>query len=158
MGETIMLIDDIQVRLIKEKDIYQLFDMAKLSLKEKSIENINDDILMVGVKNSLVKKYTNIDFGLFKLNTLIGFAFVELSHPLYLDSPVATLDTIFIIEEFRTEQNYHKLLDNIMLTLTKTGIKNIKTTDDWTLCNDCEILKTAIINISRPRTYYDLEI
>lgn len=153
-----MFIDDIQVRMIKEKDIYQLFDMAKLALKEKGIENINEDILMVGVKNSLVKKYTNIDFGLFKLNTLIGFAFVELSHPLYLNSPIATLDTIFLVEEFRTEQNYLKLLDNIMLTLTKTGIKNIKTTDDWTLCNDCEIFKTAILNISRPRTYYDLEI
>jgi len=153
-----MFIDDLQVRPIKEKDVYQLFDMAKLSLYEKGIENINDDILMTGVKNSLVKKYTNIDFGLFKLNTLIGFAFVELSHPLYLKSPIATLDTIFLLEEFRTEENYHKLLDNIMITLTKLGIKNIKTTDDWTLCNDCQILKTAIKNISRPRTYYDLEM
>ena len=153
-----MFIDDLQVRPIKEKDVYQLFDMAKLSLYEKGIENINDDILMTGVKNSLVKKYTNIDFGLFKLNTLIGFAFVELSHPLYLESPIATLDTIFLLEEFRTEENYHKLLDNIMITLTKLGIKNIKTTDDWTLCNDCQILKTAIKNISRPRTYYDLEM
>jgi len=153
-----MFIDDLQVRPIKEKDVYQLFEIAKLSLYEKGVENINDDILMVGVKNSLVKKYTNIDFGLFKLNTLIGFAFVELSHPLYLESPIATLDTIFLLEEFRTEENYHKLLDNIMITLTKLGIKNIKTTDDWTLCNDCQILKTAIKNISRPRTYYDLEM
>jgi len=153
-----MFVDDIQVRPIKEKDIYQLFDMAKLSLNEKGIENINDDILMTGVKNSLVKKYSNIDFGLFKLNTLIGFAFVELSHPLYLESPIATLDTVFVLEEFRSQKNYLKILDHILLTLHKIGVKNIKTTDDWTLCNDCDIFKSAITTIGRPRTYYDLEI
>ena len=153
-----MFIDDIQVRPIKEKDIYQLFDMAKLSLKEKGIENINEDILMTGVKNSLVKKYSNIDFGLFKLNTLIGFAFVELSHPLYLRDPMATLDTVFIIEPYRSEKNYHKILDEVILTLHKLDIKKIKTTDNWTLCNDCEIFRSAISNIGRTRTYYDLEI
>ena len=153
-----MFVDDIQVRPIKEKDIYQLFDMAKLSLNEKGIDNIKDDILMSGVKNSLVKKYSNIDFGLFKLNTLIGFAFVELSHPLYFESPIATLDTVFVLEEFRSQKNYLKIIDHILQTLCKIGIKNIKTTDDWTLCNDCDIFKSAIATIGRPRTYYDLEI
>jgi len=153
-----MFIDDIQVRPIKDKDIYQLFDLAKISLEEKGIENINDDILMTGVKNSLVKKYTNIDFGLFKLNTMIGFAFIEMAHPIYLDTPIATFDSIFILEDYRTEQNYQKLVQQVMNTLTKMGVKHIRTTDDWTLCNDCETFKRAIADMAKPRTFYDLEL
>ena len=151
-------INDIQVRPIKQSDIYQLFDMAKQSLHEKGVEHIRDDILMAGVKNSLVKTYSNKDFGLFKLNTLIGFAFVEITSPVYMKSPVATLDTIFILEEFRTKQNYEKIVTEAIHHLVKEGIKNIKTTDDWTLCNNCEIFVDAIKAMAQPRTFYKLEI
>ena len=153
-----MFINDIQVRPIRQSDVYQLFDMAKQSLHEKGVEHIRDDILMAGVKNSLVKTYSNKDFGLFKLNTLIGFAFVEITAPMYIKSMVATLDTVFVLEEFRTKQNYQKMMSEVIHHLVKEGIKNIKTTDDWTLCNNCEIFVDAIKEMAKPITFYKLEI
>jgi hypothetical protein len=153
-----MILDDIHVRPVNHKDITRLFELAKRSLYEKGIENIRDDILMLGLKNNLVKKYKNIDLGLYKLNTLIGFAFIELQKPMYLAKAIATVDTIYILEEFRNIENYQKLLNTTLPTLAKAEITTIKTSDEWTLSNDCEILKAAIITLGKPKIIYDLEI
>jgi len=152
-----MIVDDIQVRRIGAKDIYQLFDLACESLREKGIENFKEDIVMIGLKNNLVRKYTNIDFGLYKLNTLIGFAFVEFQKPVYLNKPVAMLDNIFICRDHRTARNYRKLIDSILQTLAKMEIPTIKTSDEWTLCNNCETFKSAVSDLAKPKTIYDLE-
>ncbi len=152
-----MFVDDVQVRTITAKDIYQLFDLACESLREKGIENFKEDIVMVGLKNSLVKKYSCLDVGLYKLNTLIGFAFIEFTKPVYLEKPIATLDNIFISQDHRTAQNYRKIIDSILLTLAKLDIATIRTSDEWTLCNNCETFKTAVSGLARPRTIYDLE-
>lgn len=153
-----MMINDITIQKIQPKHINQLFDMSKKALEEKGIDNIRDDILMAGLKNIQVKKYSNIDFGMFKLNTLIGFGFVEFSQMVYEQKPIATVSTIYVLPEFRSRENYLKLINEILLTLTKIGIDTVKTTDDWTLCNDCEIFKSSIQSMSRKETVYRMEI
>ena len=88
-----MMIDDYTVRRIEKQHINSLFRLAKQCLYEKGIENIKDDLLMMGLKNALSAKMRVFDFGIFKMNTLVGFAFVEVKHIFYLDYPTATLET-----------------------------------------------------------------
>jgi hypothetical protein len=153
-----MLINDYTVRRIEKHHIGPLFKLAKQCLHEKGIEKIKDDLLMAGLKNAVSKKLQIFDFGIFKLNTLIGFAFVEVKHIFYLDKPTATLESIYLLPEHRTEENYMQLLDYIIDLLTSLEIKNIITTDNWTLCNDCEILKGALGHLNhREEKIYNLE-
>ena len=74
-----MILDDINVRRIQKHNIDELFLLAKACLLEKGIDNIKEDLLMLGLKNACSKKLETIDFGLFKLNKLIGFAFLDLN-------------------------------------------------------------------------------
>lgn len=158
MGESIMLINDYIVRRIEKHHIGPLFKLAKQSLYEKGVEKIRDDLLMMGLKNAVSKKLQVFDFGIFKLNTLIGFAFVEIKHIFYLENPTATLESIYLLPEHRTEENYIKILDYIMDILKSLEVKNLITTDNWTLCNDCEILKGALSSFnSQEQKIYNLE-
>ena len=140
MGQNIMILDDIAVRRIQKQHIDELFLMAKACLLEKGIENIREDLLMLGLKNACAKKLETIDFGLFKMNKLIGFAFLDLNKKFFEDNATGLLNTIYIVPEHRTEKNYMKQIDYILDFCKTLGIKQIKTTDNWTLCNDCEVL------------------
>jgi hypothetical protein len=151
-----MIIDDYTVRRIQKEHIAPLFKIAKQSLYEKGVEKIKDDLLMTGLKNALSKKLQIFDFGIFKLNTLIGFAFVEIKHIFYLENSTATLESIYLLPEHRTEENYTKLMNYIMDLLKGLEVKTLTTTDNWTLCNDCEILKEALgnFNYSEEKIYH----
>lgn len=133
-----MFIDDIQARMIKSSDIEPVFIMAKQCLEEKGIEKIRDDILLLGIKNAMVKPYQFIDVGLFKLNTLVGFAFAEFSY-FWFEQPTAKLNTIYLAPEHRTEENYEKLWNKMAFEMKKRDIEKVITTDNWTLVNDCDI-------------------
>lgn len=133
-----MIVDDVQARLLKPKDIDQTFAMAKDCLFEKGIEVIKDDILITGLKNAMAKPYRYVDVGLFKLNTLVGFAFLEINGFWY-EELKGKLNTIYLIPSMRTKQNYQKLWDFVATQLTMRDIKKIITADNWTLVNDCEI-------------------
>jgi len=136
--------EGIVVRRIKTSDLRDLFVLAKQSLKEKGIENIRDDLLMIGLKNALSKKLVNIDFGVFKDDEMIGFAFLEVFHLFYLQQPTAKLENIYLTLTERTEENYLEILYAIMDVLESIDIKILNTADNWTLCNDCEILDRAM--------------
>ena len=139
-----MILGDYTVRRIEETHIGQLFRLSKDCLYEKGVENIRDDLLMLGLKNALSKKMVNVDFGLFKLNSLVGFAFVEIHQIFYLKNPNARLMSIYLHPDHRTEENYAKMLDYILNLLNQLEIKILTTADNWTLCNDCEILDRAM--------------
>ena len=153
MGKDIM-INDIRTSRLAERDIHQLFKVSKMCLLEKGIENIKEDILIQQLKNSLVKKAQSFDFGLFKMNTLVGFIFTDVGQYPYEDKGFALVDQIYLMPEFRTEANYVKLLKHMVDTLTALGITNIKTTDDWTLCNNCEVFAKTIEYLGQPQTMY----
>ena len=74
------------------------------------------------------------------MNKLIGFAFLDLNKKFFEDNATGLLNTIYIVPEHRTEKNYMKQIDYILDFCKALGIKQIKTTDNWTLCNDCEVL------------------
>lgn len=153
-----MIVNDYTVRRIEKQHIGALFKLAKQCLYEKGIEKIRDDLLMMGLKNALSAKMRVFDFGIFKLNTLIGFAFVEIKHIFYLDYPTAKLENVYLLPEYRNRENYIKLLDDVMELLKKLDVKTITTTDGWTLCNDCEIFKSALDEFPASKeTIYNLE-
>lgn len=149
-----MQINDYKVRRLQERDIHKLFEIAKIALLEKGIDNIKEDILIQQLKSSLVKKIQSFDFGLFKMNTMVGFLFSDVGQYAYEDKGFAMVDQIYLLPEFRTESNYVKLLKEMTTTLTALGVKDIKTTDNWTLCNDCEIFAQTIEYLGQPRTMY----
>ena len=149
-----MEINDKTVKRLAEKDIFALFELGKVALLEKGIDNIQDNILMSHLKSNLVRKHQAFDFGLFKLNTLIGFIFVDVSQYAYEDKGFAIVDQIYLLPEFRTEANYIRLLRAMVDTLTPLGVKDIKTTDNFTLCNDCEIFASTIKHLGEPRQIY----
>lgn len=149
-----MEVNDYRVRRLQERDINQLFSLAKVALLEKGIDNIREDILIQQLKSSLVKKVQSFDFGLFKMNTLIGFLFSDVGQYVYEDKGFAIVDQIYLLPEFRTESNYVKLLKEMVHTLTALGVTDIKTTDDWTLCNDCPVFASTIEYLGQPRTMY----
>lgn len=149
-----MQINDYKVRRLQERDIHKLFEIAKIALLEKGIDNIKEDILIQQLKSSLVKKIQSFDFGLFKMNTMVGFLFSDVGQYAYEDKGFAMVDQIYLLPEFRTESNYVKLLKEMTTTLTALGVKDIKTTDNWTLCNDCEIFARTIEYLGQPRTMY----
>jgi|TARA_R100000479_G_scaffold92931_2_gene45831 hypothetical protein len=154
MGKNIMKIDDITTRRLIEKDIHKVFEIAKISLFEKGITNIKDDILITTLKQSLVRKFENFDFGLFKMNTLIGYTFTTIGQLAYEDKGFARVDNIYLLPEFRTEANYVKLLKALVNQMDAIGIKDIKTSDSWTLCNDCEVFSRTIEYLGKPNTIY----
>ena len=149
-----MEINDQTVKRLAEKGIFALFELGKVALLEKGIDNIQDNILMSHLKSNLVRKHQAFDFGLFKLNTLIGFIFVDVSQYAYEDKGFAIVDQIYLLPEFRTEANYIRLLRAMVDTLTPLGVKDIKTTDNFTLCNDCEIFASTIKHLGEPRQIY----
>lgn len=149
-----MQINDYTVRRLQERDIHKLFELAKIALLEKGIDNIKEDILIQQLKSSLVKKIQSFDFGLFKMNTMVGFLFSDVGQYAYEDKGFAMVDQIYLLPEFRTESNYVKLLKEMTTTLTALGVTDIKTTDNWTLCNDCEIFAQTIEYLGQPRTMY----
>ncbi len=154
-----MFIDDITVRRIQKQDIGDLFNVAKASLTEKGIENIRDDLLMTGLKNACSKKTQQFDFGLYKLNKLIGFCFIELTKVFYEKDSKATYNTIYIIPEYRNKENYKKIFDTTFNFLREIDVVNVVTTDNFTLCNDCNILQDLfdeMVGIT-PKTYYRAE-
>ena len=155
-----MIVNNISVQQIQARHINQLFDLSKDALREKGIENIREDILMAGLKNTLAKKYSQIDFGVMHLNTLVGFGFVEITQPIYLERPSAQIQHVYLHPDFRTAENYIKLLREIVSTVAKIGAGTIKTTDDWTLCNDCDVFKTAMTMLAnhQTETIYNLEV
>ena len=154
MGQNIMQVNDYRIKRLEERDIQQLFGITKVCLLEKGIENIKEDILIRQLKNSLVKKLQSFDFGLFKLNTLIGFVFTDVGQYAYEEKGFAMVDQIYILPEFRTEENYVKMLRHMVRTFAVFGIDNIKTTDNWTLCNDCPVFEKTIVNLAKPQTMY----
>jgi hypothetical protein len=154
MGQDIMEINDYRVKRLMEKDIFQVFELSKIALLEKGIDKIKDNILMSHLKNNLVRKHQAFDFGLFKLNTLIGYIFVDVSQYAYEDNGFAIVDQIYLLPEFRTEANYIKLLKALVDTLTPLGVDDIKTTDGFTLCNDCEIFAQTIKDLGEPKQIY----
>jgi len=139
-----MFAQEYTVKRIQAPDLRSLFVLAKQCLFEKGIEKIKDDLLMWSLKNAVSQKLRNLDFGLFKHNQLIGFAFVEVSHMIYLENGQAQLDTIFLTKEHRTEENYIRLVDYTMNVLNQLGIGSMTTTNNFILCNDCEIFNTAM--------------
>ncbi len=153
-----MIIDDYNVRRIQKQDINDLFKIAKASLTEKGIENIRDDLLLIGLKNACAKKLQTFDFGLFKLNTLVGYAFMDVNHVFYEKDATGLINTIYILPEHRNEKNYMKIIDFILDFNNNLEIKKIKTTDNWTLCNDCPILLELLNKIVKKTTkVYNLE-
>jgi hypothetical protein len=154
MGQDIMEINDYRAKRLAEQDIFRLFELSKVALLEKGIDNIEDNILMSHLKNNLVRKHQAFDFGLFKLNTMVGYIFVDVSQYAYEDRGFAIVDQIYLLPEFRTEANYVKLLKVMVDTLTPLGVKDIKTTDNFTLCNDCEIFAGTIKHLGEPRKMY----
>jgi hypothetical protein len=157
MGEDIMIIDDIRIRRMVGKDIGQLFNMVKMSLVEKGIENIRDDILMTQLKNDMSRRIESFNFGLYKMNTLIGFVFLDVGARFYDDSGFAIIDSIFLLPEFRTPENYRKLLNPVSKLIDDLDIKDVKTSDNWTLCNDCEVFKETIAMMAEPQTLYRIK-
>ena len=153
-----MIIDDIRARRIQAKDIQQLFDIAKISLLEKGIENIREDILMTQLKNGIAKTIESFDYGLFKMNTLIGYVFTDVGGTAYDDSGFAVVDSIYLLPEFRTVENYSKLLRCMMEIMKAMEITNISTTDNWTLCNDCPVFAEAITHFAKPKIMYRISI
>lgn len=149
-----MQVNDYSVRRLEERHINQLFEVTKVCLLERGIENIKDDILIQQLKNSLVKKLQSFDFGLFKMNTMIGYIFTDVGQYAYEDKGFAMVDQIYLLPEFRTEANYVKLLEKMVHTFTPLGILDIKTTDAWSLCNDCPVFKQTIEYLGQPRTMY----
>jgi len=147
-------IDDIRARRIVAKDIDQLFKMAKVSLLERGVENIRDDILMTQLKNGIAKKLQSFDYGLFKMNTLIGYIFSDVASTAYDDTGFAVVDSIYLLPEFRTVGNYRKLLKCMIDLMAGLDISDIKTTDSWTLCNDCDVFKETISLLAKPETMY----
>ena len=132
-----MQINDYRIKRLEEKDINQLFGITKMSLLEKGIE-----------------KLQSFDFGLFKLNTLIGFVFTDVGQYAYEEKGFALIDQIYILPEFRTEENYVKMLKEVVRTFAVFGIDNVKTTDNWTLCNDCPVFEKTILHLAKPQTMY----
>ena len=106
------------------------------------------------LKNGLVSKHQAFDFGLFKLNTMIGFIFVDIGQYAYEDRGFGIVDQIYLLPEYRSEANYVNLLRVMVDTLTALGITDIKTTDNFTLCNDCEIFAQTIKYLGEPRQMY----
>jgi len=149
-----MQVNDYRVKRLEERDIDQLFAVTKMCLLEKGIENIKEDILIRQLKNSLVKKLQSFDFGLFKLNTLIGFVFTDVGQYAYEDKGFAMIDQIYLLPEFRTEENYVKMLKEMIRTFALFGVTNIRTTDDWTLSNDCPVFAKTIEYLGEPKTMY----
>lgn len=150
-------IDDIHARKLTTRDIDQLFGMAKQSLTEKGIEGIRDDILLLGLKNGVARPIDAIDVGLFKLNTLVGFAFTELNW-LFFEEPTAKLNSIYLIPEFRTEQNYEKLWLHSAHEIKERGIRKIMTTDQWTLVNDCPIFLAWLNGVGKKKQIFEAEL
>lgn len=149
-----MQVNDYRVKRLEERDLEQLFGVTKMCLQEKGIENIKEDILIRQLKNSLVKKLQSFDFGLFKLNTLIGFVFTDVGQYAYEDKGFAMIDQIYLLPEFRTEENYVKMLKEMIRTFALFGVTNIRTTDNWTLCNDCPVFAKTIEYLGEPKTMY----
>jgi hypothetical protein len=149
-----MIVDDIRARRIGAKDITQLFALCKMSLLERGVENIRDDILMTQLKNGLVKRFQSFNYGLFKMNTLIGYVFSDVSSRSHNDNGSAVVESVYLSPEFRTVENYCKLLRCMTDLMAQLQITDIKTTDNWTLSNDCEIFEQAIKIMGEPTTMY----
>ena len=154
MGQNIMQVNDIRARRLTERDLEKVFELAKIALLEKGIDNIKDDILVQQLKSGLVAKHHAFDFGLFKLNSMIGYIFVDIGQYAYEEKGFGIVDQIYLLPEFRTEANYVKLLRIMVETLTRLGVKDIKTTDNFTLCNDCKIFEQTIKYLGEPRQMY----
>jgi hypothetical protein len=149
-----MKINDITARRIGVKDIGQLFALSKISLLERGIENIRDDILMTQLKNGVARRLQSFDYGLFQMNTLVGYIFSDVSSRAYDDTGSAMVESVYLLPEFRTVENYCKLLQCMVNLMAEFDITDIKTTDNWTLSNDCEIFEQAILLMGKPATMY----
>ena len=125
------------VRVLEKKDITQVLDLGYRAVVERGWVDRDFDKtnFNIQVKNILSLE-TNLAFGLFKDNVLIGFAVAQIDQFPWNTKKKCHIDLIHMDTEHRHEAYYQLLLDTIYAFCRENQIRHIRTSSASYLFNN----------------------
>jgi len=131
MGQGIMN----TIRLIKAKDVQQVLDLAYKAVFERGWVGTDFDKqhFNIQVKNVISHQFNRV-VGMFKGETLVGFAVAQLEQNIWNTEIKCHIDLVHLDVNHRQREYYQLLLDSLISYCKANNIKHIRTSrNSWLL-------------------------
>ncbi len=125
------------VRILEKKDISQVLGLAYKAVVERGWVDMDFDKTNFNIQvKHILSQESNMSFGLFKDEVLIGFAIAQIDMFPWNTKKKCHLDLIHMDTDHRNQAYYQLLLDTIYAFCRENNIKHLRTSSNSYLFNN----------------------